>query len=274
MDMDGTLFRNDKTIGEETKKALLKASEKGIILTIASGREKRSVEGVIKELHMEEGNHYMAGMNGQIIYSFLKNEVSVDRLFEGNDAQRVIQLAKKMNFEAIIGCGYDYYDYIRPVLKCKKKIRSLLFGKPMDYGLAHTERTFTQIDETKEFTQDVTKIILIQTPRYFKKNLAKIREALPDMDVLAVGEAWIEINPKGVHKGRAVLKIAKENGILPEEIMAFGDAENDKEMLECVGYGIAMGNAMPQVKKVAFDVTDTNMNDGIAKAIYKYIDLS
>ena len=64
--------------------------------------------------------------------------------------------------------------------------------------------------------------------------------------------------PKGVSKGNALLKIGKENGILPEEMMAFGDAENDMSMFQAVKYGIAMGNAMESLKQIAYDVTDTN----------------
>ncbi len=62
-------------------------------------------------------------------------------------------------------------------------------------------------------------------------------------------------------------KLADRLGILPEEIMAMGDANNDLEMIEFAGLGIAMGNANEQVKAIAKDITDTNENNGVAKAI-------
>ncbi|WP_153053380.1 HAD hydrolase family protein, partial [Streptococcus suis] len=58
---------------------------------------------------------------------------------------------------------------------------------------------------------------------------------------------------------------------LQEEIMAMGDANNDLEMIEFAGLGIAMGNANEQVKAIAQDITDTNENNGVAKAIEKHI---
>ncbi len=56
-------------------------------------------------------------------------------------------------------------------------------------------------------------------------------------------------------------------------MMAFGDAQNDKSMVEYVGLGVAMGNASDELKAVANEITDTNNNDGIAKAIMKHIEV-
>jgi Cof subfamily protein (haloacid dehalogenase superfamily) len=81
----------------------------------------------------------------------------------------------------------------------------------------------------------------------------------------------IEIMNHGISKGNAVKILAAYYGIKKEEIICFGDAENDISMLEYAGLGIAMGNAEAYVKEKADYVTDTNDNDGVAKAIEKYI---
>ena len=81
----------------------------------------------------------------------------------------------------------------------------------------------------------------------------------------------IRDRPKGVSKASALLRIGEKLGISTEEMMAFGDAENDMEMIKTVKYGIAMGNAMESLKKAAWDVTDTNDQMGIAKALDKYV---
>ena len=77
--------------------------------------------------------------------------------------------------------------------------------------------------------------------------------------------------PKGVNKASAILKIAEANGISKEEILCFGDAENDLSMMQQIPHSIAMGNAMNIVKEAAFDICDSNMEAGIAKALDKYI---
>ena len=73
--------------------------------------------------------------------------------------------------------------------------------------------------------------------------------------------------PKGVSKASALKKICLRGGFTMDEIMAFGDAQNDIQMIEQVGIGVAMGNAMEEVKKVSDYIADTNLNNGIGKTI-------
>lgn len=272
MDLDGTLLRDDKTIDEMTMDRLMRAQKQGIILVLATGRDKGGIDFVSEPLRLSQGNNYIAGVNGQIVYSFAKQEYWVDHVLNGGDAKRIMQVAKKYDCEAICCCGYDHYDFISKRLRFLKQMRSLLHGKPMDYGLNEGKRNFIPIHSADhEITQDINKCILIQTPAFFKKHLSAIRRELTTYDILEVGPAWIEIMPKGVNKGNAILQIALMNHIQPEEILCFGDAENDLSMMEQIPHGIAMGNAMEIVKQKAFEVTDTNMNCGIAKTLDKYI---
>lgn len=272
LDLDGTLLTSEKSIDPETKKRLLKAQEMGISIVIATGRDKGGIDFVSEPLQLaDSGKNFVAGVNGQIIYDFHHKEYSVDTVFEGKDAEKVMQLAKKMNFEVICCCGYDHYDYIKPMLKFMKRIRSMIKGRPMDFGFNQGKRNFISVDSEFKITKDINKFVLIQSANYFKRNLPNIREELKDFEILSVGAAWIEIMPKGVSKGNALLKIGKKLGIEPDEMMAFGDAENDLSMFQAVKYGIAMGNAMDSLKAIAYDVTDTNERMGIAKALDKYI---
>ena len=273
MDLDGTLLRDDKTIDAYTRQRLLEAQDKGIVIVIATGRDKGGIDFVYEPLELEtRGNNYVAGVNGQIVYSFKQKEYFVDKVLTGEDAINIMRVAKKYNCEAISCCGYDHYDLISPMLKFLKRMRSLLHGKPMDYGMNQGKRNFIEIHDAEyKITQDINKVILIQTPQFFNKHLDSIRQALPQYEILKVGAAWIEIMPKGVTKGSAILQIAKENNIAAEEILCFGDAENDLSMMHQIPHGIAMGNAMDIVKEAAFEVCDTNMNAGIAKTLDKYI---
>ena len=68
-------------------------------------------------------------------------------------------------------------------------------------------------------------------------------------------------------KWNAIVKLADMIGVRQEEIMAVGDSNNDYEMLLNAGYSVAMGNACDRVKEISSAVTDTNENDGVAKAI-------
>jgi Cof subfamily protein (haloacid dehalogenase superfamily) len=78
---------------------------------------------------------------------------------------------------------------------------------------------------------------------------------------------YLEITHQGVDKASALLALGQQLGIATAEMVAIGDAENDITMLRLVGFGIAMGNASPEVQAAADWVTDTNNQDGVATAI-------
>ena len=77
--------------------------------------------------------------------------------------------------------------------------------------------------------------------------------------------------PVGVNKGLALRELTHVMGISMDEVMAIGDSDNDSDMLKIVGMPVVMGNGDEAVKQLAKYVTDTNDNDGVAKAIYEFI---
>jgi hypothetical protein len=82
---------------------------------------------------------------------------------------------------------------------------------------------------------------------------------------------FIEIMPSGYDKSSAVDALAKLFNVSLSQIMALGDDYNDTNMLKRAGCSVAMGNAVEEAKQVAKYITDTNNNDGVAKAIKKYV---
>ena len=102
----------------------------------------------------------------------------------------------------------------------------------------------------------------------------KIREALMDMGGLKIvyGASYnIELNTSTGNKGHALMRFAEQIGLTMSQVMAFGDSENDLTMLEKAGTGVAMGNALPQVKAAADLITCSNDEDGVAAVIGEYV---
>ena len=244
--------------------------EQGIHIVIASGRDKNGTSFVYEPLGLEQGNHYLALVNGQIIYDFEKKEYDLDDVLTPEDGLKIQQVCKRFDIEGIFCCGYDFYSYISEANRQKKIEREKISGKPMDYGLKKggPNRNFIDLPYKEiELTQDINKVIMVHTAQFFEKHLDDLKQALSDYDVLLIGPEWLEIMPKGVSKASALKKICKRGGFTMDEIMAFGDAQNDIQMIESVGIGVAMGNAMEEVKAVANVICDTNLNNGIGKTI-------
>jgi Cof subfamily protein (haloacid dehalogenase superfamily) len=104
----------------------------------------------------------------------------------------------------------------------------------------------------------------------FKKGL-KVFSDWPALTVTSSDEKNIEIMSSGVSKGDALSFVSRHSGIPMERIMAIGDNLNDMEMIQCAGFGVAMGNAIPELKEKAAWVTSSNDDDGLALAIEKIL---
>ncbi len=81
----------------------------------------------------------------------------------------------------------------------------------------------------------------------------------------------LEILPAGVSKWQALHKLATQQGIAPAEIIAVGDDHNDLDMIRHAGLGIAMGNAVDEVKAAADAITGSNAEDGLVQALERFI---
>ena len=106
------------------------------------------------------------------------------------------------------------------------------------------------------------------------KKLKKIRENLikkGNYEITQSGRYALEVNNKGVSKGRAVKALAEEYKIKREEIICIGDNENDLSMITYAGLGVAMGNAIDSLKEKADYITESNDKNGVAKVIYEFV---
>lgn len=274
-DLDGTLLQNDRTVDPAAKEAIEKAIAQGIHVAIASGRDKNGCAFVYEPLHLDEGENFLALVNGQILYDFKNKEYDLDDVLSPEDGLKIQAVLAKYGVEGIFCCGYDFYSYLSAANRLKKNIRRAISGKPADYGLkaGAEKRNFINLDiKPYIFSQDINKVCLIKTPKFFEENMDALREELKDYDLMMVGPNWIEIMPKGIGKASALRKICQKLGITMNEVMAFGDAENDLQMLTEAGIGVAMGNAMDNVKEAANIVTKSNMEHGIALAIHALLD--
>lgn len=274
-DLDGTLLRPDKSVDPRVKEAIARAQQEGIAIALASGRDKNGCAFVYEDLGLDQGNNYLVLVNGQIQYDFAAKEYDLDDVLLPEDGLKIQDVCRKYGVEGIFCCGYDFYSYLSQENRRQKEEEKKKSGEPMDYGLksASDKRNFIELDvQPYTFEQDINKVCLVHTPAFFQDNLENLRNDLPDYDLMLVGPGWLEIMPKGIGKASGLRKIAQKNGYTMNEVMAFGDAENDLHMLEEAGIGVAMGNGMDTVKKTANIVTDTNVNGGIAKAINALLD--
>lgn len=265
LDLDGTLLNNQKMVTEHTKEVLYRAVQQGVIVMPATGRGLKALPKEVREL---KGTSYALTVNGAAVVEYKTGKVV-------------------------------YSDY----LDCKTAIEALEYGFTFDAlpdvymdGVAYSEKErLDQIERYVESDLQKEMILKSRTPVEnlieFVKNhpekIEKVNVIFRDMEERKKAyEHWsndenviatcsmdnnIELNSKTATKGRALIAFAKTLGISPEQIMVCGDSNNDLEMIQMAGLGVAMGNAIEEVKKIANFITKTNEEDGVAYAVEHFV---
>lgn len=265
MDLDGTLLTSNKELTEYTRNVLSRAIRQGVEVLVATGRP---ISAIPKELLEFPGMRYAVTANGARVIEVATGKILHENLLQTDIAEQVLDVFADYDdiYEVFIdGVGYtkadcmthleDYFPHPSMVQYMKKtrtpvedvKATMLAHGKPVDkvHGIFRFEEERLEAE----------------------KRLLKI----PGIEVSGALGNNLEANSAGANKGIAMVKLGEILGISREEIMACGDGTNDSEMLKAVGFGVAMANGDEAVKAVADYITDTNDNDGVAKAIERFV---
>jgi cof-like hydrolase len=264
IDMDGTLLNEEKHIDTPQKEAVQKAIEAGIKVVLCTGRPLFGVLPVYGELELEKYNldEYVILNNGCSLRKTTNWELLDNKEITKEDVIYLDKLRKGYNLDLTVSNDNDYFVVGDKANKYTIEDGKLVYVdiKPISLEEATSEKhTFFKsmyLGEEEE----------IQRFKNDNENLLKDK-----YDAVLSQIHIFEMLPFGTNKAAALKELAEKLGIEREEIMTIGDGNNDVEMLEFAGIGVAMGNGTESAKKAANYVTDTNENHGVAKAIEKYI---
>jgi len=282
MDMDGTLLTSKQHISDKTMHALMEAQEKGIRVVLASGRSYRTLLAYGEQLKMSENDGYFICANGAGIMKTETMEYKVVRQLQKEEIMELFHAIVPYEIEAMGVLDSTIYDYIpdsfRKIKKEYRQIHEIPEDVPWTAGtfsiVTDQRKGYSEIYEIQDFEEipcAVNKVCLAHLPEVLEPIHVELIEKYGDKYHFArTSNQWIECSPAGVNKGNAILELAKNLGINEDEIVVFGDGENDLSMFRAVKYSVAMGNAMDSVKEAAYEVTYDNDSDGIEHFLTKY----
>lgn len=246
-DLDGTLLRSDKTISKVTMQELQKCRERGLMIGVSTSRSEKNCMEFIAELNPE----VVISSAGALVKC--RQEYIYKAEFTKTETMELIQKARQI-------CGDDceisidtvdahYWNY-----KIDPKQQDRSWG----------DSIFTDF---QDFEQESLKMCV---EIFDEKVVEKLQQNLPDCDCVRFSDGcWYKFTKKTATKENAILHICKDCGITTDEIAAFGDDFADIGMLKLCGIGVAMGNAIDEVKAVADYVIGDNDNDGIGYYLQK-----
>ena len=265
VDLDGTLLNSEKQLTAYTREVLKKAIEQEVAVVVATGRP---FSGVPDELKHFPVMRYALTANGARILDMQKQKVVYKNLLSGEIAEKVIDILKRhhaIHEFFVDGVGYMNEDGL-------KNVYAYFEDPHMAEYLQSTRITVKDVKEKLQAMKcEVDKLQGIFRNQKDKQEALEELNTLSGIVVTAAMDNNLEINKEGTNKGLGLLQLGKSLGISREEIMACGDGGNDVEMLKEVGFAIAMANAYDTVKTAADFVTVSNDEDGVAKAIERFV---
>lgn len=268
-DIDGILLNDRKNVQKSTIKAIRNLKDQGILVGLATGRGPSFVQPFLENLGLDFAVTY----NGQYIYS--RSEIIYTNQLSKTTVYRLIRYAGARRREislgtasgllgsGIIGLGTSRLGQIVSSLVPRK------WAKAIERSFKHFIRRIKpqNIDSLMVILREpIYQVVLVAT----EGESERIQKQFPRVKLTRSSPYSMDVISEGQSKVKGIERVGQCYGFDLSEVIAFGDSDNDIEMLSQVGIGVAMGNASQQVKENARYTTADNNDDGISKALAHY----
>ena len=255
MDFDGTLLTSDKKVSDKNKKILLNFKKEKYIIVGITARNLSSVKNVC-DINMF---NYIILNNGAYIYDVENKDTTTLSEIDKKVAVKITDYFEKDAYQIDYCSLNKYYIYKNENIDNReffKKVKS--------------------IDEVKEKIARMN--IFIKDNIKIKNSLEYIENNYKNLEVIEMSDTdtknsktWLAFTSKGTNKLETLKKLCLKLDIDINEVIFFGDGGNDLSIISNVGLGVAMGNALEEVKNKAKKITLSNNEDGIAYFLEKIL---
>ena len=262
IDIDGTLIKADHSMSEVTIKTVKELIARNILVVLVSARPLHGIFSISSQVGLQDAP--IVSLNGSYITK--GTEVLFESSIDIQTTEKLNTLLSGYPNTIIYYQGMQWFtdDQNADTVHEQKITEVPLIIQPFSKTLKSWENENKGPD----------KILVIADPPTVKQIQDRSRNLYSgQLNIYPSKPTYLEFMNLAASKTNAIKFIINDYQINPEEIIAIGDNFNDEEMISFAGTGIAMGNAPDEVKAVADYVTDTNENDGVAKALAKYLGL-
>ena len=255
-DVDGTLVTNDKVLTDRAVAAVQKLHDAGITFAVTSGRPPRGMTMLVGPLKISTP---IAGFNGGI---FVNPDLSIleTHALPGGVPARVVQAIEDHGLDAWVYRGNDWFIRKKDAPHVAREAWTVKFDP-------------TVVDKFDDVLDNVVKIVGVSDDAaLMSKCVADVQKEFGRQVSAANSQPYyLDVTHPNANKGGVVGWISQRLNIPPSQIATIGDQPSDTLMFDKSGLSIAMGNANDQVKADAMQVTDSNQDEGFAKAVEKFL---
>ncbi|WP_026689048.1 Cof-type HAD-IIB family hydrolase [Alteribacter aurantiacus] len=262
LDIDGTLLKSNHKLTKETKEAIEYVRNKGVYVTLATGRTYPAARKVAKALKIED--HELITHDGAFIGSSVEEPMFVRRI----DSDRTYQIVDILeNYHCHIRLLHEKYALANKIKQKNHLVARMNMGvgDPLFYGVNFVESLSHHIIDQPITVPKIRAHFWNEMER--ADALEELEEVVPGIRLTSSDESSIDITDESVSKARGLQIVGQKLGISLHEMVAVGSFVNDKEMISQVGLGVAMGQAPEEVRRAADWVTRSNDQNGVGYMI-------
>lgn len=263
-DLDGTLLGEDRRVSEKNARALRACEARGIRVALVSGRCFESLAKTARDIGLCGP---IISTNGTRVDASPDGPTIMEDVFSRRDADTLCALLMESGLYFVVygrGVMYEMNLGLHPEetgdAKMMRIANETANGCHVDILADENAALETGLNRTLKF------IAYGVAP----EQMEPMRRALEATGLCSVNSSWhdnLEVMPLGSGKGRALRVLTAHLGLVPEQVMAFGDNLNDLEMLLASGWPVAMGNAVPELKRAAKIIAPSNDRSGVGCVI-------
>lgn len=266
LDIDGTLVGSDDRISDRVRRAIHSARRRGCEVVLCTGRTRYRTEPIADQLDPPRG--YAITSNGGVLMHLGTREVIYRRLLPIPVAVTIVQAIREAGVEPFV-----YEDSDTPGAEGARVLHHP--ETVIEPHLLSDARYRAHAEIERDLPFHPVSVSAYGSPAVMRPLAARLRERLvEDVSIVQSGTEhdWgVEVYVSGISKRTGLEALAARLDVAREEVMAIGDHINDVEMIEWAGWGVAMGNAIPETKRVADWITAPLAEDGAAIAIERFV---
>ncbi len=252
LDLDGTTLNPDHELNQATIDAVGEVLSQGVQVVLVSGRLPHSILPFARRLGLG-GVHI--GLNGGVS-------------FDEHGAFRHKHLLTLGQLR--LACQVFSSEGLDPLVFGATGLWAPRVSAEVDFLFQSGEPAARFYDSKRlEEIEDPAKVVAVLKPGSRDKLIAARVE--PKLHAVRSGPVFFEFMPAGVSKGAALTEYLADLGLKKDEVMAIGDSENDASLLHAAGFSVAMGNAVDDLKAQAHALTEANHEDGVARALRRWV---
>ena len=261
LDMDNTLLNSNKEISVTNRDVLRYLNRKGIRIILCSGRPFATLKPFLDELHVTKNDDVCVCFNGGLVRLVRDHTVIKANTLSKEQIKPVYDLVKENGFKLDIVAEDEVYS----LTEFGKSSYQTMIPKQMPF----IDTTFSKVPAKLP----IFKVVVAGEPAMVDA-ASDAAQSLKQLTVTRSRRTLLEILPPNVNKMNGLKAALNFYRIPREQLAAFGDEENDKDMLEYAGIGVAMGNAIPGIKQIADITVGSNDDDGVANYLIDYFQIN